>query len=92
MCFQHEECNNHNWAAQNHQSIIGDIIVVNKLTKCVLDIRVFRCFELETDHFLFVSTSWFPPRWLRSKAQGKMTQKENFKASILKDAIIRWLF
>jgi hypothetical protein len=92
MCFQDKECNKHNWAAKNHQSIIGDRIVINKLTKCVLETRVFRRFELETNHFLFVSTRRFPRRWLRSKAQGKMTQKENFKASILKDAIIRWLF
>jgi len=48
---------------------------------------------LETDHFWFVSIRQFPPRWQRSKRPlGKMTQAENFKVSLLKDAIIRWLF
>ena len=72
ILFPHKECHKYTWSARNSQSIVDYVITNSKLFNFVLDTRVFRSFELETDNFLLVSTCRFPPKWLKTRKSKEM--------------------
>jgi hypothetical protein len=52
--------------ARDYRSIIDYRIVNNKLAKLIPDTRVFRRYEMETDHFILVSPVRLPSQWLKT--------------------------
>jgi endonuclease/exonuclease/phosphatase family metal-dependent hydrolase len=60
--FQHTAAPKFTWTAREHTFIIDYVITNEKLKHSVLDTRVYRSLETESDHHLLVCTLRFLPR------------------------------
>jgi hypothetical protein len=53
--FQHKNSHKFTWAARGQTSIIDEIVCTAELSDTVLDTRVYRGLEIESDHHLVIS-------------------------------------
>ena len=91
--FKHKEIHKFTWEASRHKSIIDYFITNMKISKAIQDIRVYRSNEISSDHYLLCAKVNFPPRWLnKSNKKTPLEQDEFFKARLLNDESIRWMY
>jgi hypothetical protein len=57
----------------------------------ILDTRVHRRPEIESDHYLVIAPIHIPPRWIQKKPQ-VLNKELNFRVELLQDPSIKWLF
>jgi endonuclease/exonuclease/phosphatase family metal-dependent hydrolase len=60
--FQHKDSHKYTWSARDQRSVIDYIIYNKKLSEMVLDTRVYRGPEIESDHYLVIAPIRIPPR------------------------------
>jgi hypothetical protein len=89
--FQHKDAHKYTWSARGARSIIHYIICNQKTANLILDVRVYRGPEMETDHYLVAAPLRIPPRWYKRKQQTRNSDKI-FKINLLRDPSITWLF
>jgi hypothetical protein len=58
----------------------------------VLYTRVYWGPETELDHYLVMAPIPISPRWVQKKCQIKYNKEMHFRAELLQDPSIRWLF
>ncbi|KAJ4440326.1 hypothetical protein ANN_08465 [Periplaneta americana] len=92
ILFDHEDSHEFTWEARNLKSIIDYIICNNKIANMVLDTRVFRGPEIESDHYLLVSSIRIKPRWHRKKKNTNQPQELSHRVSLFKESSIIWLY
>ena len=85
--FEHKDSHKFTWEARNTRSIIDYILCNNRISDMVLDARVFRGPEIETDHYLLVCPIRLKPRWYKKKIQLK-NNEVTFKVSLFRDPTI----
>jgi exonuclease III len=71
--FQHKNSHKCTWAARGQTSIIDYIVCNAKLSDMVLDTRVYRGPEIESDHHLVISPIRIPPRWTQKCQTNEFT-------------------
>jgi hypothetical protein len=89
--FQHKHAHKYIWSARGSRSIIDYIICNQKTANLILDVRVYRGPQIETDHYLVASPLRISPRWYKRKQQTRNSDKI-FKINHMGDPSIRWLF
>jgi hypothetical protein len=89
--FQHKDAHKCTWSARGARSIIDYIICNQKTANLILDVRIYRGLEIETDHYLVAAPLRIPPRWYKRKLQTRNSDKV-FKINLLRGPSIRWLF
>jgi hypothetical protein len=57
----------------------------------VLDTRVYRGPEIESDHYLVIASICISPQWIQKKS-GVLNKEFSFRLELLQDASIKWLF
>lgn len=92
--FNHKDSHKFTWEARGSKSIIDYAICNNKLADLVLDVRVFRGPEIESDHYLLICPIRLQPRWYKRK--NKQAENQNiqstYKVHLLNDSSIKWLY
>jgi exonuclease III len=73
--FQHKDVHKYTWSVRGARSIIDYIICIQNTANLILDVRVYRGPELETDHYLVASLLRIPPRWYKRKQQTRNSDK-----------------
>jgi hypothetical protein len=53
--LQHKDSHKYTWSARGQRSIIDYVICNKKLSEMVLDTRVYRGPEIESDHYLVIA-------------------------------------
>jgi hypothetical protein len=61
--FRHKEIHNMMWSARGNRSIIDYILTDKKLSPLVNDTKVFRGYDVATDHYLLTSKLFLPQKW-----------------------------
>jgi hypothetical protein len=88
--FQHKDAHKYTCSAKGSCSIIEYMICNQKTANLILDVRVYRGPEIETDHYLVASRLRMPPRWYKRKKQTRNSDKI-LKINFLRNPSIRWL-
>ena len=72
------------WSARGYRSIIDYILTNKKLSPLVNDTKVFRGYDVTTDHYLFISKISLPQKLYtftkRSLRQEEITSSEEIRA------------
>jgi hypothetical protein len=89
--FQHKDSHKYMWSARGQRSIIDYIICNRKLSEMVLDTRVYKGLEIESDHYLVIAPIRIPPRWIQKKPR-VLNKELSFRVELLQDPSIKWLF
>jgi hypothetical protein len=88
--FEHTDSHKYKWSAREHKSITE---TNEKLYPLILDTRVYRSFEIESDHYMLVSLARFQPKWYKKRKNVSFSKvKKYYKVHILNDQCIQWLY
>lgn len=92
--FPHKDIHKYTWNARGYRSIIDYTLVNTKCSKLVLDTRVFRGCDINSDHYLLISKLAIPSRWKRNISSSKTYKEipETFKIHLLQEESIRQLY
>jgi len=89
--FRHEEIHKMTWSALGYRSII-DCILTNKiLSPLVNDTKVFRGYDVATDHYLLISKIHLPQKWY-TFIKRSLQQEEILGVHLLEDPSIKLLY
>jgi hypothetical protein len=89
--FRHKEIHKMTWSARGYRSIIDYIFENKKLSPLVNDTKVFRGYDVATDHYLLISKIRLPQKWYTSIKRSPR-QEEIFRVHLLEDPSIKLLF
>ena len=76
--FRHKEIHKMTWSARGYRSIIDYILTNKKLSPLVQDTKVFRGYDVATDHYLLISKIRLPQKGYTS-IQRPLRQEEVFR-------------
>jgi hypothetical protein len=65
--FNHKDIHKYTWEARGTKSIIDHIIANEKIWPKVMEIRVYRRAEIDTDHYFLISKIKIPKRYVTKK-------------------------
>lgn len=91
--FRHRDIHRYTWTSRGQKSIIDYILVNKRLSSQVLDTRVYRSYDVSSDHFMLMTKIKILKRWLKlgtKKENG--SKKQTFKVYLLKEDSIRRLY
>lgn len=89
--FRHKEIHKITWSSRGYSSIIDYILTNKKLSPLVNDTRVFRGYDISSDHFLLISQINTPQKWyIPSKRYSH--PEEIFRVHLLEDTSIKFLY
>lgn len=90
--FQHKEIHKYTWAARETRTIIDYFLANHKTAKLFKDVRVYRGYEINTDHYLLQAKVNFKTRWYKPSRKQNSEQKEAYKIYLLKQQSIKELY
>jgi len=79
------------WSARGYKSIIDYILTNKKLSPLVQDTKVFRGYDLTTDHYLLISKICLPQKWY-TFINKSPRQEEVFRVHLLEDSSIKLFY
>lgn len=85
--YRHKDCHKYTWSSRGSSTIIDYVIPRENLAKKCSDTRVYRGFDLNTDHFPLQSI--FTNTITRRK---KYPQNERINIRAIDDPVNKWLF
>ena len=89
--FRHKSIHKYTWAARGYRSIIDYVLTNKKISNLVQDTRVYRSYDVNSDHFLLISKKIIPYKKPAKKFLPK-TPEYTFKVNLLEDISIRNLY
>ena len=89
--FRHKEIHKMTWSAQGSRSFIDYILTNKKLSPLVNDTKVFRGYDVVTDHYLLISKISLLKKWYRF-IKTSLRQEEIFRVHLLEDSSIKLLY
>jgi len=78
------------WSARGYGSIIDYILTNKKLSPLVNGTKVFRGYDVTTDHYLLISKIHLPQKWYIF-TERSLRQEEIFRVYLLEDPSIKLL-
>jgi hypothetical protein len=89
--FRHKEIHKMTWSARGYRSIIDYILTNKKLSPLVQDTKVFRGYDVATDHYLLISKICLPQKgYIFIKRSPR--QEEVFRVHLLENTSIKLLY
>jgi len=79
------------WSARGYRSIIDYILTNKKLSPLVNDTKVFRGYDVATDHYLLISEICLPQKWY-TFIKRSLCQEEIFRVHLLEDPSIKLFY
>jgi hypothetical protein len=82
--FRHKDIHNDTWIARGYRSITDYVLTKRKASPFVQDIRLYRGYDINSNHFLLISKLSIPQSGKRVKHllnQGKSFQNQSFGRS-----------
>jgi len=61
--FRHKEIHKMTWNARGYRSIIDYVLTNKKLSPLVNDTKVFKGYDIYTEHYLLIYKIRLPPKW-----------------------------
>jgi hypothetical protein len=89
--FHHKEIHKVTWSAHGSRSIIDYILVNKKAPSLVKDTRVYRGFDVSTNHFLLIFKISLPQKWYKPCQRPKQVE-EVFRVNLLEEPSIRYIY
>ena len=89
--FRHKEIHKMTWSARGYRSIIDYILTNKKLSPLVQDTKVFRGYDVSTDHYLLISKICLPHKWY-AFTKRLPQYEEVFRVHLLEDPSIKLLY
>ena len=89
--FRHRYIHKYTWSARGRKSIIDYVLTNHKLSPQIKDTKVFRGYDINSDHFLLKCTCSIRTKWHIPSPNPKV-QKQAFKVHLLADTSIRTLY
>jgi hypothetical protein len=85
--FRRKEIHKFTWTNRGYRSIIRvDYILDNiKISSKVNDTRIYRSYDVSSDHFVVLSTINIRTKWITNKRPSVNIRKEYFKIHILRE-------
>ena len=90
--FRKKEIHKYTWSSRGLRSLIDYIIISKKLAKQVSDTRVYRGYDVFSDHYLVISQIRLYTKWKKIKTSTRQENKEVFKVYLLEQESIRRLY
>ncbi|NSM56166.1 RNA-directed DNA polymerase [Wolbachia endosymbiont of Atemnus politus] len=90
--FKHKDIHRFTWEARGYKSIIDYIISNMKMSEMIIDTRVFRGSEIDSDHHLLIGKIKWTPRWKKTNKLSQNTKSEHYRVSLLEDESIKGLY
>jgi len=79
------------WSARGYRSIIDYILTNNKLSPLLNDTKVFRGYDVTTDHYVLISKIRLLKKWY-TFTKRFLRQDEIFRVHLLEDVSIKLLY
>ena len=79
------------WSARGYRSILDYILTNKKLSPLVNGTKVFRGYDVTTDHYLLISKIRLPQKWY-TFTKRSLWQEEIFRVHLLQDPSIKLLY
>jgi len=76
------------WSARGYRSIMDYILTNKKLSTLVQDTKVFRGYDVSTDHYLLISKICLPHKWY-AFTKRLPQYEEDFRVHMLEDPSIK---
>ena len=89
--FRHKDVHKMTWIARGYRSIIDYILTNKELSPLVNDTKVFRGYNVATDHYLLISKILLPQKWYIFVKMSPR-QEEIFRVHLLEDPSIKLLY
>jgi len=89
--FRNKEIHKMTWSAQDYRSIIDNILTKKKLSPLVQDTKVFRGYDVSTDHYLLISKICLPQKGY-TFIERSPRQEEEIRVHLLEDPTIKLLY
>ena len=86
--FPHKDIHKFTWSARGSRSIIDYVLINNKLTAFIHDKKVYRGFDIHSDHFLVVSSLNIlvtSIRYLYQQRMDKILERSQIQQSITEE-------
>ena len=90
--FKHKLIHKYTWEGRGKKSIIDYVIGNEKIWPYILDTRVYRGAEADTDHYLLCSKIRLPKKYIRKQKVNKKIEKERYKIQLLEQPSIKDLY
>ena len=90
-CFRHKEIHKMTWSARGYRFVIDYILTNKKLSPLVNCTKVFRGYDVATDHYLLISKICLPQKWYTSIKRSPR-QEDIFRVHLLEDPSIKLLY
>jgi exonuclease III len=89
--FGHKEIHKMTWSARGYRSIIDYILTNKKLSPSAQDAKVFRGYNVATDHYLLISKICLPKKGY-TFIKRSSRQEEVFRVHLLEDPSINFFY
>jgi len=89
--FRHKEVHKMRWSFRSYRSIIDCILANKKLLLLVNDTKVFRGYDVTTDHYLLISKILLPQKWY-TFTKRSLRQEEIFGVHLVEDPSKKLLY
>ncbi len=90
--FRHKEFHKTTWSARGRRYIIDYVQVNKKKGSLVRDVRVYRGYDVDTDHFLLISKILIHYKYHYSPVNKTKAQKEVFRGNLRQEDGITHLY
>lgn len=89
--YRKKDIHKYTWCARNQRSLIDYIMINDRLRNQIQDVRVYRGYDIYSDHYLLIATVLMIAKWKKRKTQEKR-KEEVFKVYLLEEESIRKLY
>jgi len=89
--FRHKEIHKMTWSGRGCRSVIDYILTNKKLSPLVNDAKVFRGYDVTTDHYLLIFKIRLPQKWY-TFTKRFLRQEEIFRVHLLEEPSIKLLY
>jgi hypothetical protein len=91
--FRHKDIHKYTSTSRGYRTIIDYILVNRKLVAQGIDARVYRSYDVSSDHFMLLTKIKLLTRWSHSRRkQQPKIRKQRFKVHLLQENSIRRLY
>lgn len=90
--FKHKEIHKFTWEARGTKSIIDYTITNEKMWPNVIDTRVYRGAEIDSDHYLVKTKIRIPKKYIKKKEYKAETTEGKYKIQLLEEESVRKLY
>jgi hypothetical protein len=89
--FRHKEIHKVTWSVRGCRSIIDYILTNKELSPLINDTKVFRGYDVITDHYLLITKIRLPQKWY-TFTKISLRQEEIFRVHLLEDPSIKLIY